>query len=96
MQVTVSQQADGAVTVPLLYYPYYTACDDAGNPLAVDSDPDTWQVRVAVPSGYSGGVTVSFCPPWFWHAAEACSALFLLALAGYAVWLHRRRAPTLC
>lgn len=96
LQVTVSQQADGAVTVPLLYYPYYTACDDAGNPLAVDSDPDTWQVRVAVPSGYSGGVTVSFRPPWFWHAAEACSALFLLALAGYAVWLHRRRAPTLC
>lgn len=90
-QVTVSQTADGTVTVPLLYYPYYTACDDAGHPLGVDSDPDTWQVRVAVPSGYSGGITVRFSPPWFWHAAEAVSLLSLLALAGYAAWLHRRR-----
>ena len=79
----------GTVTVPILYYPYYQAGDEAGNALTVTQDPESKMVRVDVPAGYSGTIRVSYAEPWFWRAAEAVS---LLTLAGLiALGVYRRK-----
>lgn len=91
LQATVTCQSTdgGTVTVPILYYPYYTATDETGTALAVSQDPVSKLVQVQIPAGYSGTLQVRFVEPWFWRASEAVS---LLTLAGLVVLgLYRRR-----
>ena len=48
-------------------------------------------VTVAVPAGYSGSLKVLFESPWYWRAAEAVTAVTLLAMCIQAYVLHRKK-----
>lgn len=87
---TCQTENGGSVTVPILYYPYYRAVDGSGTAQPVSADPETHLVRVELPAGFDGSVTVSFLPPWYWRAAEGVSLLTLAALIAGVVSCRRR------
>lgn len=83
----------GSVTVPLLYYPYYRAVDNAtGQLLPLGHTDDSWEITVAVPENYAGSFTVSFREPLLWRAAELVSLLAVIALCGYSVWANKHKS----
>lgn len=87
--VTCQSTDGGTVTVPMLYYPYYTADDGSGMTFAVTRDPASKMVQVQIPAGYSGTIRAYYAEPWFWRAAEAVSLLTLAGLV--ALGLRRRK-----
>ena len=70
---------ESTVTVPLLYYPYYTAQDGNGGVLPV-SCGENGQVAVTLPAGFDGEFTVRYAPPWYWYASAWLSLAAVLAL----------------
>ena len=91
LRVTVGCKTEqgGKVTVPLLYYPYYHAVDNAtGQELELTHTDDSWEIQVILPANYAGSFTVSFREPWHWRAAELASLLSIAALCAYGTWLH--------
>ena len=72
--------AGRGVTLPLFFYPGYTARDAAGAALSLANAGG--YLRLVVPAGYSGTVTVRFAGFWFWRLAD----LFSLAAVAFAVW----------
>lgn len=70
---------ESTVTVPLLYYPYYTAQDGNGSVLPV-SCGENGQVAVTLPAGFDGKFTVRYAPPWYWYASAWLSLAAALAL----------------
>lgn len=89
-EVQVSE-AEGSyyVELPMLYYKGYQVQErDEG--ISVEAGTDG-HVRVNLPAGYSGTLHVSYDGMWYWHAAEAVSAVSLLALAGYMIRGRQRK-----
>lgn len=73
---------DQAMEVPLLYYKGYTASGRTsdGEKKKLDVDCGNNQVvRICVPAGFDGEITVDFKEPLYWRIAEAIS---LIAAAG--------------
>ena len=72
------------IELPLLYYEQYHAYDGDGNELAVT--PGTINlVRITVPAGFDGTITVSYEYPVSWILSEVLSLLVLLGLIILAV-----------
>jgi len=42
-------------------------------------------MRLSIPAGYEGNVTVDFVQPWYWRAAQIISLLSWIGLAAYAI-----------
>lgn len=82
--------ADASVALPLLYYPGYRLIESDGGLASVAMGADG-KVTVILAAGFDGGLTVGFRAPASWRAAEAVSAVTLLALAGWGVRRWRRR-----
>ncbi|MBR0171885.1 MAG: hypothetical protein IJQ21_03760, partial [Lachnospiraceae bacterium] len=71
---------DAFAEFPVWNYYGYVAKTDGGQPLAV-SDGEGHRVRVTIPAGFSGHLTVGFREPWYWRMAEAVSvAAFILII----------------
>ena len=85
---------DAAVDLPLLAYRHYTARAADGTVLPLTAN-DAHCLRVSIPAGYSGTVTVRFAEPLLWRMAELVTLLCALALAAWAV-LRRRRGTPAC
>ena len=81
----VSVQSEGAyIDFPLLYYKYYRCTDrDTSQTFPVSAGTNN-MVRVQLPEGYSGSISIRFVEPWFWRLSEMIS---LLALIGIAISL---------
>jgi len=82
-------EAEGSyyVELPMLYYKGYQVREQTAG-VSVEAG-NGGHVRVNLPAGYSGTLHVSYDGMWYWHAAEAVSAVSLLALAGLLIWLKR-------
>jgi len=92
VQVKCRSEEGGSIFVPLIYYRHYNARDVAsGRALPVDCDPETYTVRVMVPSGFEGNVSVEFREPWFWRVSEAIS---LAAVIGILLLRYRYQKAT--
>ena len=84
-----SMDADGTIDLPEFHYRGITARDDKGNLLTVTDGPNC-RVRVLVPKGFDGKITVAFEEPAAWRIAEIVSLLSLLACLAAALLLKRR------
>lgn len=86
MSLTCANSADKEswVELPLLYYEQYRAVDAAGNELAAEAG-DLNVVRVILPAGYQGEVTVTYTYPASWTLSEVLSLACLAALLVLAV-----------
>lgn len=74
----------GYVEFPLLYYKYYRCMDaDTSQVLPVSAGTNN-VIRVDLPEGYAGSISLGFREPWFWRLAEWIS---VLALGGTAVFI---------
>ncbi|MCR4896522.1 MAG: hypothetical protein K5891_07060 [Lachnospiraceae bacterium] len=76
------------VEFALLYYPGYRAVDGNGNALTVEAGSN-FVVRVLLPAGFDGSVTVRFVSPVSWRIAEIVSALGLVVLIAWGLWRKR-------
>ncbi len=85
LQVNNRGMNEQYVEFPMFFYHGYRAFG-ANGPLNVVAGNGA-RVRVFVPGGYSGTVTVRFSPPWYWHLAELVSLLTALS----ALFLVRKR-----
>lgn len=84
-----SQDA-GYIDLPLLYYKGYRGKAYDGSSLEVCAGVNN-VVRVLVPGGYEGTLSVGFVSPWYWRAAELVSLVSLAGLAGCGVLRMRSR-----
>lgn len=80
---------DSYVDVPLLLYKGYQAVDAATGTCMQISAGENNVVRVWIPSGYRGNVTVWFESPVYWRISEWVSLITVLAMPGMG-WRHRR------
>lgn len=81
--------ADAAIDLPLLAYRHYTAAAQDGTALPLTAN-DAHCLRVTIPAGYTGTVTVRFAEPLLWRLAELATLGTATLLAALA--LRRRRA----
>lgn len=88
----VSAESEGAyVDFPLLYYKYYRCVDaDTAQPIPVCAGKNN-MVRIQLPKGYSGSISISFVEPWFWRFAEAVSALTAIGIIISLIWMRAKR-----
>ncbi len=71
----------GYIDLPLLYYKGYRACDtDTGEELSVVKADG--KVRVMVPEGYQGNLSVRYREYWYWRLAEIVSLSSVIGLFG--------------
>lgn len=83
--LAVSNRGDieGYTEIPRIYYPGYRAVDQSGQALEVKSGENN-HIRITIPSGYEGKVTVDFREPFIWRMSEMISitsAVMLIVIA---------------
>ncbi len=81
--------SDSYVDVPLQHYKGYTALSAGGEELELE-DGTHFDIRVLIPAGFEGELTVRFQPPWYWRMGELIS---LLSLSGITVLSLLRKCP---
>lgn len=79
------------IELPILYFRGYQAFVDGSKEKLPVVDGDNHVVRVLLPPGFSGRVTVKFVSPLHWRFSEAVTYLFLTGLLIMAVGKWRRR-----
>lgn len=79
--LTCSNQSDSEsyVEVPLLYYKQYRAKDGNGNRVDLVCG-DNNVLRVVIPQGFQGSISIHYTQPVFWRICEVISLLMLLAM----------------
>ena len=83
-----TEDIQGYVEVPLLYYKGYQAKSlEDGQTFAV-TDGDNHVVRIKVPEKYSGNIMVDFVSPWDWRLAEVISLVFIIGFL--IIWRKER------
>ena len=85
-----SSDTQGTVKLPILLYKGYQASGDGGEPLEI-TDDGSHLLRVSVPAGYSGRITVKFTEPWYWRAAELITLAVVVAFVAGMVYKRRCR-----
>lgn len=94
LQVTAYVETDGRgghyVEFPMLYYKGYHARNtDTGEALTVVKG-DNADVRVLLPENFKGSIQCGYTGMWYWHLAEAVSAVTLLGLGAVLIRKHRK------
>lgn len=84
-----TNDADGYMELPLLWYKEYTAYDAAGEKFLLEPGNNN-VIRVSIPGGYYGTVTVEYRHPVSWRIAEMISLLTLAGFVGAAVYQKRK------
>ena len=77
---------EGEILLPVLNYDGYEARNSDGEELVV-LDGDNNRIRLIVPAGYKGDISVSFVEPLLWRSAEIISLIFLAVM----VWAFFNR-----
>ncbi len=70
------------VDLPILLYKGYKAYGEDGESLLVE-DGFNHLMRVVLPAGYAGEISVQFESPWYWRVAEMITFLTLLGMLCY-------------
>ena len=84
--------AEGYVLLPLQAYRGYAVRSEGGG--ITDRDLSRGEgavVRVEIPAGYKGQISVRYAGFWYWRAAEAVSLATMLYLA-WTAWRQKKRA----
>lgn len=79
---------EGTLELPLLYYPGYQAVDTQnGSKLSLEKGGNNL-LKVTVPAGFEGNISVSFREPLLWRAGELLSLVSFLALLTYCIFRY--------
>ena len=79
MDVEVDNRGEEAyLLIPRIWYPGYETEDHAGQKITTEKG-ELAMVKVNIPAGYSGGITVNYREPWYWRVAEILSLLTLFS-----------------
>lgn len=70
---------DAYLELPYIYYRHYSATDHAHTPFSVSCSNEN-KLRITIPAHYSGTISVSFQPPWYYRMAELISLLTFAAI----------------
>lgn len=91
IKCTAADTEDEAwVEFPIMNYKNYAAYGENGNRLNI-VDGDNNVVRVMLPSGYSGMVTVVYEIPRSYRIADICSLIAVIAMIGIVLILNRKQ-----
>ncbi|MDE5932669.1 MAG: hypothetical protein K2H40_09345 [Lachnospiraceae bacterium] len=75
------ENVEGYIDMPLLYYRGYAAEDTAtGSSLRVEKS-ELCKVRVIVPAGYEGEISLLYREYWYWRVAEMIELISVVAIA---------------
>lgn len=69
----------GEISIPLYNYKGYVAKDKDGNNIEIKTG-NQGEITFEVPENYSGSITISFEPLWYWTAAKVISLVFIIYL----------------
>lgn len=72
-------QTSEEISIPLYNYKGYVAKDKDGNNIEIKTG-NQGEITFEVPANYSGSITVSFEPLWYWTAAKVISLVFIIYL----------------
>lgn len=78
-----TSEAESYLDLPILAYDNYHAALEDGSPAPLSTGENN-RIRVTLPAGYEGVITVEYRPPVYWRVSEAVS---LVTLAGFAAVL---------
>ena len=82
----ITSSTGGTIDFPLLYYPDYVCTDlTTGETLPAEAGYNN-MVRITVPDGFEGQLTIRFREPIIWRFAEISSLLTFFALAGVLLY----------
>lgn len=90
MDCTNAAAGEGWVDLPMLSYRDYCARTETGEKLPVTHN-ERYQVRVILPEGFDGRITVRFESPVYWRISEAVSVLAFALLILYGVRTKKKR-----
>ena len=82
---------EGYVDLPLLYYKGYgvkSSSSDTEEEIKVGEN-DSGLLRITLPAGFSGNITVDYFGEWYWRAAEIVSLGGLVAFAVYSLYKRK-------
>ena len=68
------------IEIPVFYYPGYMAVDETGKDYEVSRSENNGRIRVELPEGFEGTITVSFREPLYWRICEIVSLVAFLGL----------------
>ena len=88
MSIRNESGGENYVEVPLQYYKGYTAVVSATGERLELEDGSHFDIRIRVPKGFEGEVSVGFASLWYWHLGNGIS---LLALAAVSVGIFTKR-----
>ena len=92
LTLTSPAPGDFFIEVPVIYYPYYKAYDKEGKTLEISSG-NNGLIRITVPRGYEGDITVRFTSPGHWKIADIVSLLSFTWAMAYAVLYRKENTP---
>lgn len=78
-----TSKAESYLDLPILAYDNYHASLEDGSPATLSTGENN-RIRVTLPAGYEGVITVEYRPPVYWRVSEAVS---LVTLAGFTTAL---------
>lgn len=81
---------EGYIELPLLWYKNYIAKDTEGTELALEPGNNN-VIRVVVPAGYQGDVTVKYRHFLSWRIAEIISLMCVLGFIGNAIYIKKEK-----
>ena len=88
LNVDSTGENGGNIEFPIYYYPGYVAKDTDGNKLTVERGSDN-RLRVLIPSGYSGTLSVRYEEPIGWRICEVVSVIALVLLIYYEYCMRK-------
>ncbi len=90
MNCTNSGVGESYVELPLLFYKGYKAFDTDTDMKLTACAGDNYVVKVVIPEGYSGNITVEFTSPLYWRLSECLSGVTLFSII-IGWWIKRRK-----
>mgnify|MGYP001089323944 CR=1 FL=1 len=81
MSIRNESGGESYVEVPLQHYKGYTAVVSATGERLELEDGSHFDIRIRVPKGFEGEVSVGFVSPWYWHLGNGISMLTLAAVS---------------
>lgn len=87
-------EEDSYIEPTLLYYMGYQAIDDAtGESLEMEAGTNN-VMRVILPAGYEGSITIQFTGMWYWKITDIFSLIIWVGIVFYWVTYYIRRKKT--
>jgi len=84
-----SAQEGASVILPEFNYIHYVAENDSGQKIDIENG-DNNRIKLEIPAGFTGHITVTYHIPWYWRMSEIISLLTIVGLILVGVKINER------